>query len=67
MPAVNATFITFGFTGVLPFIKGKTRDFPGYRTKPGCWPGLAPGGFTARICGANEVKAALPYGPRGRE
>ena len=63
MPAVNATFITFGFIGVLlPFIKGRTRDFPDYWTKPGFWLGLALGGFTARAGGANEVKAALAYG-----
>jgi hypothetical protein len=63
MPAVNATFITFGFIGVvLPFIKGRTRDFPDYWTKPGFWLGLALGGFTAWAGGANEVKAALAYG-----
>ena len=69
MPAVNATFNAFGLIGVhlpdLRFIKGRTRGSPDYRTKPGCWPGLvfrlAPGRFTARAGGANEVKAARAY------
>lgn len=62
MPAVNATFMTSGFIGVQPFIKGRARDFPDYWTKPGFWLGLAPGGFTARAGSANEVKAAPAYG-----
>ena len=63
MPAVNATFITFGFIrGLLPFITGRTRDFPDYCTRPGVWLGLELGGFTAWAGGANEVKAALAYG-----
>jgi hypothetical protein len=71
MPAVNATFIAFGFIGVLRpgllrFAKGRTKGFPDCRTKPSCCLGLvflvALGRFTARVCGANGVKVVLAYG-----
>jgi len=71
MPAVNATFIIFGCIGgflpdLLRFIKGRTKGFPDYWSKPSFWLGLiflvALGGFTAWVGGANEVKVALAYG-----
>lgn len=71
MPPVNATCITFKWIGVLlpellRFIKGRTKGFPDYWTKPGFWLGLVflavLRRFTALVGGANEVKVALAYG-----
>jgi hypothetical protein len=71
MPAVNATCIAFKWIGallpgLLRFIKGGTKGFPDYWTKPSFWLGLvflvALGSFTAWVGGANEVKVALAWG-----